>query len=283
MSRPTKVARFTVEQIERSAISRAAYNPRQIDAGAAKKLKATLAKDGLVETLVWNRRTGNLVGGHQRLDAIDAIEGGTDYTLPVSVIDVDEKTERELNIRLNNPAIQGSFDLAKLEMMLRDMDTDPFAAGFDDVDLNLMFPEETVEQLMAQYGVATGAEDAPEAEARPAAIAGLPGAPPADALEETADEIAGMKARRAAHTAADREDIRADHMICVVFDDAEQASALLVALKLDQTQTFVDADRFLAALEDYYGVETVEEDEDEDAAEEAAADAVTPFPTEPLA
>lgn len=44
--------------------------------------------------LVWNRRTGILVSGHQRLKALDALEGTEDYELTVSVIDVDDLERR---------------------------------------------------------------------------------------------------------------------------------------------------------------------------------------------
>jgi ParB-like chromosome segregation protein Spo0J len=46
----------------------AAYNPRTINDGAMKGLEASMDRWGLVQPIVWNKRTNNVVGGHQRLD-----------------------------------------------------------------------------------------------------------------------------------------------------------------------------------------------------------------------
>lgn len=82
--------------------------------------------------LVWNRRTGNLVGGHQRLSIMDELEGTKDYFLHVAMVDIDDKTEREQNIFFNNQEAAGDWDMAKLGQMFKGaakIDND--AAGFD--------------------------------------------------------------------------------------------------------------------------------------------------------
>ena len=88
---------------------------------------------------MWNRRTGNLVGGHQRLAIIDDLEGTQDYLLDVAVVDVDDRAERELNIFLNNPSAQGSYDLAQLESLLADVDI--HNTGFDAAELQMLLPD----------------------------------------------------------------------------------------------------------------------------------------------
>ena len=100
---------------------------------AKEKLKRGLEKHGLVSPLTWNKQTGNLVSGHQRIAQIDAIEATKDYTLQVAVIDVDAKQEKEINILLNNQSAQGEFDLDKLADVLDDIDYS--SAGFDADDL----------------------------------------------------------------------------------------------------------------------------------------------------
>ena len=89
----SKYQKFTIATINRADIKNAEYNPRIMDKEAKKRLKAGLKKHGLVSTLTWNKRTGNLVGGHQRLEQLDALEKNKDYSLDVCVIDVDEAEE----------------------------------------------------------------------------------------------------------------------------------------------------------------------------------------------
>ncbi len=78
--------KFVSERIHRSKIKNAPYNPRSIDDHARKKLHHNLKKKGLLDALVWNKRTGNLVSGHQRLSILDDLSAtGDDYTLDFAV------------------------------------------------------------------------------------------------------------------------------------------------------------------------------------------------------
>ena len=88
-STTSKYQNFEVKTISRSEIKNAEYNPRVMDDNAKKRLKAALKKHGLVSALTWNKRTGNLVGGHQRLEQLDSLENDKNYSLTVCVIDVD--------------------------------------------------------------------------------------------------------------------------------------------------------------------------------------------------
>ena len=124
----SKYQKFTIETINRADIKNAEYNPRIMDKEAKKRLKEGLKKHGLVSTLTWNKRTGNLVGGHQRLEQLDSLERNKDYSLDVCVIDVDEAEEAILNVQLNNPSMQGDWDLDKLAFL-----TDEFGVSFDDM------------------------------------------------------------------------------------------------------------------------------------------------------
>ena len=135
----SKYQKFTVETINRSDIKNAEYNPRIMDKEAKKRLKKNLQENGLVSALTWNKRTGNLCGGHQRLEQLDALEKNKDYSLTVCVVDVDERQEAKLNVLLNNPSMQGDWDLDKLAYM-----SEEFGIGFDDMgfsklDVDFMF------------------------------------------------------------------------------------------------------------------------------------------------
>ena len=101
---------FKMERMTRSMLTEAPYNPRKISERNRKRLSESLKKNGLVMPIVWNRTTGNVVGGHQRLGAIDAIMHKKNYSLDVAVIEVSEKEEVALNIALNNTSAMGEFD-----------------------------------------------------------------------------------------------------------------------------------------------------------------------------
>ena len=48
----------------------APYNPRKISNKELERLKRSLDEFGVVEPVIWNKRTGYVVGGHQRLKAM---------------------------------------------------------------------------------------------------------------------------------------------------------------------------------------------------------------------
>jgi len=130
----SRFQQFTIERIHRSLLKNAPYNPRVLSEKARQKLRKVIEKHGLVEPLVWNRRSDNLVGGHQRISVIDSLEKTSDYTIDVAVIDVDPKKERELNIALNNQEAAGTWDLGKLEAMFKEeIDLDATGFGTDDI------------------------------------------------------------------------------------------------------------------------------------------------------
>jgi len=138
----SKYQRFEIATINRRDIKKAEYNPRVLDEQARKMLRRSLKANGLVETLVWNKRTGNLVGGHQRITTLDDLEGRDDYDLTVAVVDVDEHTEKKLNLALNNRNIQGEWDDGLLADILRDCsDTDLKDIGVTEFDLEILLNE----------------------------------------------------------------------------------------------------------------------------------------------
>lgn len=125
--------KMQVMRVDREKINPAPYNPRDIDVPGTVKLKAGLREFGMVELLILNLRTGNLVGGHQRLKIMDQ-EIGRDsgYSVECNVIDVSETKEKELNVLLNNPGAQGFYDYTKLgNMLASDVEIDAEAMGFD--------------------------------------------------------------------------------------------------------------------------------------------------------
>jgi hypothetical protein len=90
------------------------YNPRTITPEALAGLRASIETWGMVEPIVWNRRSGRVVGGHQRLKALQ--EAGEE-TVVVSVVDLSDAEERALNLTLNNDALMGSFNERTNELL----------------------------------------------------------------------------------------------------------------------------------------------------------------------
>lgn len=122
-----------------SAIHFADYNPRKLSDESRKTLKRGIKKFGLVGGIVINKRTGlTVVSGHQRLSVMDELQKfpDNDYKIRVDVIDVDEKQEKELNILMNNPNAQGSWDYDALARLVPDIDYKD--AGLTDADLNMI-------------------------------------------------------------------------------------------------------------------------------------------------
>lgn len=97
-----------------SDLKAAPYNPRKISPAALKGLRASIERFGVVQDIVVNRRSGYVVGGHQRLEAL-RLEKRTE--VPVCWVDLDDAEERALNVALNNPHISGEFDDSLQELL----------------------------------------------------------------------------------------------------------------------------------------------------------------------
>ena len=122
-----------VKTISIRRLKPAPYNPR-IDLRPGdpeyEKLRRSLDTFGCVEPLVWNERTGHVVGGHQRLKVMQA-EGIKQ--VKVSVVDLSLTDEKALNVALNK--IEGGWDDDKLAALLQELtelpDFDATLTGFD--------------------------------------------------------------------------------------------------------------------------------------------------------
>lgn len=121
------------------------YNPRKdLKPGDPEyeKLRRSIEEFGYVEPVIWNKRTGNIVGGHQRYKVL--LDMGVSEVDCV-VVDLDETKEKALNLALNK--IQGDWDYEKLKDLLQELDTGEF-------DLELTgFDMDEIEDLMTQFHV----------------------------------------------------------------------------------------------------------------------------------
>jgi len=118
------------------------YNPRKdLQPGDTEydNLKRSIETFGYAEPIIWNERTGNVVGGHQRLKILKA-QGLKE--VEVSVVDLSEEQEKAFNIALNK--IGGDWDNEKLKALLselKDSDIDIDLTGFDTFEIETLFTD----------------------------------------------------------------------------------------------------------------------------------------------
>ena len=116
------------------------YNPRKdLKPGddEYEKLKRSIEQFGMVQPVIWNKTTGRVIGGHQRLKVL--IDLGHTETECV-VVEMDEAQEKALNIALNK--ISGDWDKDKLALLISDLqgeDFDVTLTGFDPREIDDLF------------------------------------------------------------------------------------------------------------------------------------------------
>lgn len=110
-----------IERVPYKTLIPADYNPLKMDARTLKVLMGSLIRFGWVMPVVINRRTGNIVGGHQRATANAEVirklrqqkdARAKDYERPPAIfVDVSLSTEKAMNVALNQ--ISGDWDFFK--------------------------------------------------------------------------------------------------------------------------------------------------------------------------
>lgn len=129
-----------IEKMNISKLKPAEYNPRKdLKPGDAEyeKLKRSIEQFGYVEPVIWNKATGRVVGGHQRLKVL--VDSGL-TEVDCVVIELSEEKEKALNVALNK--ISGEWDTGKLAMLISDLqgsDFDVSLTGFEEDELADLF------------------------------------------------------------------------------------------------------------------------------------------------
>jgi ParB-like chromosome segregation protein Spo0J len=134
-----------------SEIRAAPYNPRltlRPGDDRYERLKRSLLEFDLVQPLVFNRRTGHLVGGHQRLEVLKN-EGAEE--VDCIVVDLPLEREKALNVALNNSAVGGDWDISLLTPLLEELQglptVDATLTGFSEAELrDLVLAPQPAEQ-----------------------------------------------------------------------------------------------------------------------------------------
>lgn len=108
-----------IRKVPISLLNAAPYNPRKdLQPGDLEyqKIARSIEKYGCVEPIIWNEKTGNVIGGHQRLKVL-AATGAVE--VDVSVVQLSLEDEKALNLALNK--ISGQWDNEKLSAVLQDL------------------------------------------------------------------------------------------------------------------------------------------------------------------
>ncbi|EGO8492651.1 DNA modification methylase [Enterococcus faecalis] len=144
---------MNIEKMKLSELRPAEYNPRvELKPGMEEyeKLKQSILEFGFVDPPIFNKRTGNLVGGHQRVTVAKDLGIGE---IEVSIVDLPIEKEKALNIALNK--ISGQWDEDKLALLLNELDENELnISGFTDKEI-----QEVIDQYDMRLDLETEAID----------------------------------------------------------------------------------------------------------------------------
>ena len=132
-----KIKQSDILEVMRSQINLNPYNPKRHSDKKILEQKKNLLRMGLMGGITWNRKSGNLIDGHRRIKAMDLHYGYdgtsvTDYSVKVSVVDLDKKQEKEQMTYMALGNTKADYSLIAEYLP----DIDAVAAGIDDYDLS---------------------------------------------------------------------------------------------------------------------------------------------------
>lgn len=225
----TQYQKFEAVRVWRHELAPHPKNPRQISPEARRKLKKNIKAGGLLDTIIWNRATGYVVGGHQRLSILDELEKygaddqANDYQIDVLAVALDEKDELAMLAFLNNPSAQGDFDTDLLAALNLDFGVDFADMGFSKQDVDYLFDGDArFSELFA--------EDPPD-------------------LEKTKGTLDAIKQHRKDSTEKMKEGQSGDFYFVVVARDQAEKDEAMRRLGVPNYERFVSADAVLGALD----------------------------------
>jgi DNA modification methylase len=119
-------------------------------AAEQEKLTRSIEEFGFVEPVVVRRQDNTVIGGHQRLEAANALGYAR---VPVVYVEATETQAKALNVALNK--IHGQWDVPKLGELLEELrdvpDLDETLSGFDEIEMDDLLAELERQQLPSPY------------------------------------------------------------------------------------------------------------------------------------
>lgn len=213
--------------INRSQINFAPYNPRTESKEVVQSLIKNFKKVGFLGGIIWNERTGNLVGGHKRVQAMDIINkysDGNDYEIKVEKVDVDEKIEKSQNYYLNNKKHQAKTDYEKLAIMIEEIDLD--IAEIDEEEITV------IEAIVPDFYFGRNEDVLKDIEELN------------KSAEERKQEIKNLKK-------SFKENVGIKNLpthFTIVFEDYEQKAQFLSGLGIGEDKTIIKGNEFIELL-----------------------------------
>lgn len=265
-------------EMMRSEIHPAPYNPRKWDEESRKRLKRSMKAYGVIGGIIVNKQTGNtIVGGHYKVDILDEMNKynpetqENDYKLRVEVVDVDLKTEKSMNIALNNVNLTGRWDFDALRELVPDIDFRD--AGLSEADLSMigvdyLFKTEKENDLSSQLDGMMAPVDEQKRKEREA--------------RQQAEIEQAQKEANAGQSAEDERQAKIDHMkevkqqvkdraiegamdsdayIMLSFDNWENKQKFCELFGIDPYNKFVKGEFLMNLLEENSGESASEETE----------------------
>lgn len=150
-----------------------------------------------------------------RLKQLDSLEKNQDYSIDVCVIDVPEAEEAILNVQLNNPSMQGEWDLDALALMTEEFDINFDDMGFTQLDIDFMYDGEFSEMF-----------ETPEA-------------------DEVKKGLAEVKEARQASKERMQEKNNINFYSVIVFEDEEQKKEFYRKISMPVNEEYLTADQIL--------------------------------------
>lgn len=217
----SKHQRYVIETVARSSIKEHPKNPRKITESSKKKLRDKMKDVGLLQPLIVNRTSGYLLSGHQRLATLDSLErykeGGKDYGVEVSMVELDEKSETAMLVFLNNPSSMGQWDTDLLADLGELVDFD--SMGFDRVDVEMMFDGDARFETLFDDAVP---------------------------VTETKGALEEIKASRADHKERAKDAQSVDYYVTVVCKDQTEKEALMKHLGIPKGEIYISPSEIFA-------------------------------------
>jgi hypothetical protein len=256
-----------MRQVHRRDVIGATYNPRHITEDNRRALKKILDSDhggmGLLGPVTVNARTMRLVGGHQRLSIIDALEGHENYLLDVAMVDLSEADEVAGNLALNNSAAQGDWDMDLLAAALKTPDLNLDLTGFTVADLQLGFDDDSLASLFTPNEATAALVDQladikADAAEQKRKTTGEKGSPNSDTNKDARPGNTGDKAKAFRKKGKDQFNLVDDTEVVatIIFRDRAERERFVERMGLDKDERYVGGERVWARLKDPSEVKT---------------------------
>ena len=143
---------FTVERIDVEKLIPHPKNPRiDLHPGMPlyEKLKDSIEHHDYIDPIIWNKRTGHIIAGHQRFQVIKDIaerDGMELKQIPVVVVDKSENEETTFLVSDNK--ITGLWDMEKLSALFKELSEEDLRyTGYEDFEIDSILNDDVNEAI----------------------------------------------------------------------------------------------------------------------------------------